>query len=336
MPGRTGTSERKRTPSKSAKQAQQKLKAAEVQKLREGTPAVIATLLADRERSGDLNRNPEEIEISDADTMEKEAHDADLELGDEDEAVLDDLDGSGAAGDGDAYCPGASFLSESSEGDEPVHYELRIEKDGTCRFLRPTWMAGQAMTDDMDEEFDEIERRFQMFDDIASWLTKMRQKFLRHASPTALGVNALEEMNRGLPSVSPAGFLELSGIKERMSAELGITEKSVESYFSRYSTATNLVWEEGSRLPLEFLFGIEARNAWVACAVKKFFAEKKQTLNKERIAALRGITVPRLSADKEGLASVSLTSLTQPEFVARANQMAGTRWDEVLQSHFQP
>lgn len=328
-----------RTPSKRAKRERQKRKAAESQILREGTPAAIATRLADRERNGDIRKGPEEVGVQIDDLIGDDCFDSEIATSDVDDSSLPDLDESPGewAGGVAALHPGASFISEDSAESRPDMLELRVDVDGTCRFLRPGWMAGEALTDDGEEDFERIENRFQMFDDIAAWLTRERTDFLRDPNPSHLGVRALEEIKQGKPSVSPQAFLELSGIKERATANLKIEGKSVESDFSRYCTACGLVWEDGSRLPLRFIFGTEARNAWVACAVRQFFESIGQPLETpEQIAKLRGLTVPKNPKDKDRLAESSITSLTQPEFVARANQMVGTRWAEVMDFHFQP
>jgi len=332
-PSKTGGIGKKRTPSRDAKTGSQRKKAIENQILREGTPAAVATRLADRERSGDIKRKPEEIKIAEEDLIPEEYLDSEVSTEDEDDSLLPDLDEPSTdwEGGGEALTPGASFLGQEIEETENGSYELRVDDDGRCRFDRPNWFADVAMTDKGEEDFERTDFRFQMFDAVAEWLTRYRAQFLKDPVPEGLGVQAYEEMKKGHAAVSPGGFLELSGIKKQIADDLNIQQRSVESDFSRYATSCSLVWDDGSPLPLVFLFGSDARMAWVACAVRQFFAAINVTLNPD---TLQGITVPKTKKDKTTLASASLASLTQKEVVARANLMAGTSWAEVMDSYF--
>lgn len=336
--GKTHEKGKKKKPSREAIGGTRRKAGAEAQSVREGSPTVIATRLADRERTGDIRRGPEEEEPFPEDMMDADDFDAELPLDDEDESRLLDLDGDVEDGAAAVGLPaGGSFSDAVPGGDAAYLFELRISEDGACAFLRPQSISGEATTDNGEEEFEEIERRFLMLEEVAAWLTKNRGDFLRRPDPTHLGANALSEMEKGLASATPGGFLLLSGISQRQQKEQGIKADSVESLFSRYVKATALVWEDGSPMPLDFLFGAEARNAWVACAVRQFFEKIKRPLTTpEAIDRLRGITVPKDRSKKKALAKASLTSLTQPEFVARANQMAGTKWEDVMKRHFQP
>lgn len=317
---------KRKLPSKDAKKA----KGAGAQKLREAGPIAVATRLADREYSGDIDRRPEEDELHDEDLIDAEAVDTEVSLEDEDFAILEDLDRidpSGPVG----LRPGERFSGEDrQESDEAFQYELRIEDDGSCRFLRPAWIRGDGITIHGESDFDEIGLRLDIFEALASWLEKERPGFLRNPEPLALGVNALEEMKRGLPSVSPRSFLEISEIDDIIPGE----RKNKESRFSRYSSATNLVWEDGSSLPLKFLFGREARMGWAACAVMQFLAQKGKRSDEDVVSELRQITRPKFSSDRSQLAESEFTSLTIDEIVALANELADTSWEEVFVTHF--
>lgn len=339
----TAGPKKKRTPSTKAKVASQKGKAAVAEVLREGSPAMIATRRADREQKGEVRRNLDEVEITPEDLMDEEAMDSEIEMADEDDADLDDLDESENWGGSRSVRPAETFyrenFAEDGEDDEPARFEIRVEEDGeavSCRFDPPGWMRGEAASDEAEEDLDQLDHRYGMFDQIAAWLTTHRPAFLKNADPVALAPEALEDMEASRSPVTPAGFLELSGIRDRVVAETEIEAKSVDSLFSRYCSATCLVWEDGSTLPLEFLFGHEARNAWVACAVKQLFKSKNLSLDAKRIDSLSKITVPKRATEKEKLRGKAFTSLNQKDFVAKANLLAETSWKEVVELHFNP
>lgn len=215
--------------------------------------------------------------------------------------------------------------------------EIRV-KGGKCQLLRPRWMLqAEARTATGEGFLDEIGTRFAVLESVAGWLERNRQEFLRTPEPAQLGVDALEEMNAGLPSVSPGAFLRLSGIENginRLANPKGKTSQSIRSLFSRFTNGCYLSWDSGS-VPLEFLFGIEARNAWVASAVLQFCAATGNPLTKERLVKYSKITVPKGTGALVELRTMKLNSLGIADFIRRANAMVETRWSEVVASHLE-
>jgi len=339
---RTGGAERKNATGSQRKRGRlatretQASAAKIVEPLREGTPGKMRTRLADREKRGEIVRQPEETDLAVEDFTEPELLDSEIKLEDPDLEPLDDLDRT-TSGAVIALNPGESIYSDDSD-ETPEPFEIRVGNDGQCWFLRPSWIRGNAITQAADEDIDETATRFSMFDALAAWLENNRPTFLKNPTPLALGVNALEEMNMGLPSVVPSAFLELSNIGVIITAAGDKTKKtkSAESYFSRYSSATSLIWTDG-RLPVDFLFSHVARVAWVASAVRQFFKrERKEPIDAARISELREISIPKDATKKEALRARSVGSLPIPKFIARANQMAGNiSWEEVFETHFQ-
>ncbi len=328
---RGGVAQKGRAPSKGA----QEWRAADAQILREGTPADLAVRLADREARGDIVRAIEDVDLPPEDALNAEALDAEIDLEDDDLTTLEDLDGVSPVDGIVGVLPGEPFSSDDFPGDDPERLELRVEDDGRCWFLRPPWIRDEAVTAAGQGDLDEIGLRIRVFDALAAWLQRERPEFLAKPEPFALAKNALDEMRQGTPSVVQGTFLILSSIGSEIAGSEGGRKKesTARSLFSRYSSAASLVWRNGG-LPLDFLFGREARMAWVARAIQQFFEGRGKALDRDRFVELRGITVPRTRQGKRALAAMSITSLTIREFVARANQMVGTNWSEVMERHF--
>jgi hypothetical protein len=339
---RNGGADRRNTGDKKrSRQATRENRASEAKSrepIREGTPGQMATRLAEREARGEMIQYPEATDLSLDDLNQDEILDSEIEMDDADLTPLDEIDLTEESGAMSAITPAGTFFSNAYDNDGLLTYELRIDEDGHCWFQRPPWVMGCALAQAAEDDLDDAAIRFAMFDALASWLERERPAFLKNPEPLALGINALDEMKQGLPSVVPGAFLKLSELEEVIISvgEKTKKAKSVESYFSRYSTAASLVWSNG-RQSLDFLFSHDARVAWVACAVRQFFArEIKEPLSNARIAELREVSIPKEAADREDLGAMSVTSLTIPEFVARANQMAGMiSWDEVRETYFQ-
>jgi hypothetical protein len=334
--GRTAGASGKRVPSDKAIKATQRRKAAEDQVIREGTPTDVATRLGDKERSGSIQQEPDLTQLLPEDCIPEEHMDSEVPTCDDDDPVNPDLDEFLMPQNGViSRHPGGSMLEEVFDLTPSTSNVIHINSDGSCEFLRPSWIVGQAMKEDGENDYSGLDRRIRMLDDIAMWLTANRQDFLRSADPIDLGIHAFEEMKEGHASVTPSGFLYYSGIRQWMVSTMNIKEKSVGPFFSRYTTECSLVWEDGSRLPLDFLFETDARNAWVACAVRQFFEKIGKPLHPTKSAEhLQGITIPRNPAKKNSLAGKSLSSLTQFEFIAWANMLAGTKWQNVMETYF--
>lgn len=309
-------------------------KAAMLQVVREGTAAEIAAHLTDLEAQGDITRLPEESPL-DVEAMENgEAIDAEIALDDADQSLLEDVDRTPDGFIAVPRHPGQTFFGDDDSPEQFLDTELRVE-NGRCWLQRPYWMCYEALTKTGEEVLDEIGTRFGVLDAVGKWLELNRKDFLNKPEPVALGVLALEEMNRGLPSVSPSMFLRLSGIEARITRLAGVDAKKatdIEGLFSRYTTGCHLVWNTGS-LPLDFIFSIEARKAWVASAVLQECEHSKTPLTRARLDKYRHVTVPNNSEAKEALNSMNVSSLSFPDFIRRANCLAETKWTDVVRSY---
>jgi hypothetical protein len=311
-------------------------KAAILQVAREGTSADIAARLADMEARGDVTRSPDEEELDEDEIENGQANDAEINLADEDLARLEEIDGPVPDFPVIGRRLGQGLFSADESPEQFLSIELRVEGD-KCRLLRPHWMPIEAVTQTGEDFLDEVGTRFGALEAVGKWLGKHRKGFLKQPEPIALGVNALQEMKDGLPSVSPGAFLRLSGIEAGITRLAGSNSKKkgdVNSLFSRFIEGCHLVWNDGS-LPLDFIFSIEARKAWVASAVLQVCEEAKSPLTKNRLAKYLKITVPKSSVEKKTLSDMNVSSLSFPDFIRSANCMAETNWSDVVDSYLQ-
>ena len=308
-------------------------KAAAVQVFREGTAAQIAACLADLEARGHITLSPGEYEPDTEDPENSDAIDADFELADQDQANLEDIDIDTSPYDfiGLPKRPGETFFTDQDSLQQFFDFELRVT-DKKCSVVRPRWGGAEALSVIGKNALDELGKRLGVLQKIGDWLQRERRGFLDRPEPMALGVQALQEIEQSLPSVSPASFLRLSGIDATIIAFAGghhKKETDVKSLFSRYTEGCHLVWRDGS-LPVSFLFGREARKAWVASAVLQAIDELKQPLTKERLKGYKSITIPKNTDEKANLVTTSVDALSFPDFIRNANRMAGTKWSEII------
>lgn len=296
-------------------------RAAVLQSLREGTVAEVQEVLADLEAAGHISRDEDPVEEETHELGSDDGTDAEIDLADEDAAFIEDWDENPTTRPDAAFSP----TSDRGEEDERPESEPVIELvvgDGVCRVQRPIWMRFHARTPFGQDSIDDFDRRFSVLEHMAGWLTQHRGNFLLEPDPWHLGCEALNELREGRASVSPGAFLQLTGIH----ALAG------DSLFSRYTTGCVLAWEHGT-LQLDFLFGREARMAWVANAVAQLAAESKSKLSDDVLERFQHITVPRNSKEKNRLMGREIGSLDFGDFIARANLMAATKWTEVLATH---
>ena len=302
---------------------------------REGTSADIAAALADLEANREFTSDPDEYEPDDEDAENAEAMDCEIDLVDEDGAHLEDSEADPREFIGLARHPGEAFVSDQNSVREFFDLELRV-RGGNCLLLRPHWARGESLGGVGSQGVDELGVRLGTLEAVGEWLERERREFLDGPEPLALGVDALREMELGLPSVSPSAFLRLSGIDKTMTALSGQghkKESDVKSLFSRYIGGCHLVWVDGS-LPLAFLFGLEARKAWVASAVRQAVGRSGRPLTNERLEKCKSISVPKSTKEKESLLGMSAASLSLPDLIRKANLMVGTKWSEVVADYF--
>jgi len=325
---------RGRTPTREGQAAAAK----SAEAIRGATPGRMQEHLADRERRGMIVVFPDESDLSPDDLHDEDELDGELDLGDEDSEPIEALDGQTEAALDVSTYPTEPLSIDIQEG-EPGQFEIRVTQCGgkwVCKFPRPIWMRGVADTDDAENDFNQLTVRLALFESLADWLTAKRQALLERPEPMALAVDALVELYGGRPSVVPSEFLRLSGIGDILIEAGANTEKAggTASYFSRLSSATDLVWADG-RMPLDFLFSREARMAWVATAVTQFIERELKQPFDPRLLPDEEPRIPKDKTERERQAAMHTSSLTLPEFITRCCQMAGKiAWSEVLATHF--
>jgi hypothetical protein len=278
--------------------------------------------LTDLEELGDLvadiewdDSQEDRVESEDGDLLDSE-----IDSNDEDEPFLEGWDTDPLA------IPEAPILAdgkgERSDDDlEMVPMWRFMVKDGECRFERPTWLRWRPTSKSGKDAIEDLERRMQMMERIASWLTEHRRDFLLNPDPWLLGGSALSEFEEGHPSVVPGHFLVVAQVSELCQ----------ESLFSRYRRASLLEWENAT-LPLDFLFGPEARIAWVANVVVQAASRAQKPLEELLKDHMRA-TKSKGRAKRDELASKKARFLDWPQVIARATDLAGAKWTEVLQNH---
>jgi hypothetical protein len=290
-----------------------------MQTAREGRATDLIALLADLEDSGDVIRGPEATDFDSADL--EDALDAEIELSDDDDPRLEGWDETTDDNSDGAFVPSKGIVTEPESVELPMRIELLVA-DGCCRVHRPSWMRAEPRTDSGQEFLDEIGRRFDVLSDIGGWLSLNRKAFLATPDPWLLGVEALNEMRRGHAPVSPGSFLALTGL-DKLEAP---------SQFSRHTTDCFLVWKDGT-LPLDFIFGPEARMAWVANAVVQFAAHQGNALTESVLDRFKTITKPRGANAQTLLSSKPVDHLDFGEFIAKANLMANAKWTDVVSAY---
>jgi hypothetical protein len=291
---------------------------ASLQTIREGTPLDVQQVFADLEATGDIIRatewDDEVAEVSLDGAMEGD-------LSDEDDPFQEGLD------DDPSFRPPAATKPAADEDfeediDQQGSFEL-IVRDGRCRFERPRWMRYRATNPLAQDWLDDADRRFRLLERIGEWLNEHRPDFLKTPDPWWLGCDALAELKQGHASVSPHSFLELSGIRTFAS----------DSIFSRNTNQTVLAWEKGT-LPLDFLFGDEARMAWVANAVAQLATEKGRRLDENELKRLQDLTKPKHKKSKQFIMTASSSALMFDEVISKANLIAATKWADVLKTYW--
>lgn len=307
-----------RRPDKSASaQAQGR---ARVETIAKGTPDEVQEVCADLETRGDLVPDIDFEPEEDGDEDRDELLNSEIDNSDEDDSFVDGRD------EDPLDPPDAQLraVSRDSEADDDLsigstwHF---IVQDGVCSFERPHWIRWRPTCKNGKDALGEIERRMQMMDRIASWLTSNRGAFLRNPDPWLLGCDAWKEFKEGHASVADGHFVEIAGISDLCGKSL----------FSRYRRAALLEWEDAT-MPLDFLFGPEARMAWVANAVKQAATEYREPVG-DLVSCHEKATKPREGRKRRELAKTKTKHLDWPNLIAQANALARTKWDEVLKTY---
>ena len=291
--------------------------AARMQLVREGSMLALRRLFADQEAHGHITRQPDQIAFDSEDLVPSDALDSEVELGDEDDFKADtsewDLDR--LAGPGQS-AEDAMFLDDAGVGVEQK-FEILVSA-GRCQLHRPRWMRAEACDERGEEFLDEVSGRLSVLEDLATWLSKARADFLEEPDPWNLGVTALSELEAGDPSVTEEGLQKLAALRT--------------TQFTRYKRHCVVVWEDGS-MPLEFLFGAEAKSAWVANAVVQRSLRINDPITAASLERVRKLSLPKDSPGKKALLGKPVHALSFSEFIKRACLAGGSSWVSVLTSY---
>ncbi|MEM6915941.1 MAG: hypothetical protein AAF491_05180, partial [Verrucomicrobiota bacterium] len=193
-------------------------------------------------------------------------------------------------------------------------FRIVVESE-RCTLETPRWLAGTPPRDNGAHPLEEPFQRLETLQRLASWLTERRRAFLNEPDPWNLGVDALEELEKGHPSVTEVGLMRLLGFK----AEI-----------NRHKRYCEFVWPDGT-LPLEFLFRPEAKQAWVASALVQRYRDKP--LTEETLAKVDSLTMPKSQKEKRSRLSQKIDSLSFPQFIQRLCIEVGVSWSNVLSTY---
>jgi len=289
-----------------------------LQTVREGSAVAVQTLLADLRAEGHIIPAAEAGMIDDVERDADSEIDAEIELGDEDDARLEAWDEATGTPEVAASVRGNDSIESDTSLVVAAGYQIIVDGD-VCRLHLPVWAGFESRTELGQRILDELENRFVVLERIARWLSEARKQFLVSADPWHLGCDAFKELRSGLVSVSPQSFLEMTGIGKLAKPEA----------FSRYTRDCFLVWPDATA-PLAVLFDTRARQAWVGNVIKQLADAQGRTLSAADLDQLRGVTKPRTKSQKQDLQLASVDSLSFSEVLIRAASIANVGLSEVL------
>jgi hypothetical protein len=318
MPAISNTPEPDGSPQSDTSSDTKTARAAALQAIREGTPDAVASAFSDLEALGDIEPDFD-YDVKDREDDEDREDDLDTEQdrGEEDDPFMDGWDS-------DPFISPDTSLRIGADAEEPDDglsigsaWQIMVS-DGECNLETPQWFRWRPTSKTGKVALEDLERRMRIMQRIASWLNQERKDFLHAPRPWLLGCDAWEEYQRGLASVVPGQFLEL----------VELSELCKDSLFSRYRSATVLVWEDGT-LPLDFIFGPEARMAWVANVVREGVVRTGREMESV-LKEFKRTTVPRTTKQRRELSNSDPGSLDFGEFISKVNALAGTKWSDVI------
>jgi hypothetical protein len=292
-----------------------------LQTVREGSAVAVQSLLANLRADGHIVPAAEADMVDDVECPAEPELDAELDLGDEDDATLEAWDESSLNLEGAASVPGIS--SAESQGTALIESGLEIIVEGdSCRLHLPPWAGFESRTEFGRRIMDELANRFVALGRVADWLSETRKQFLVSADPWHLGCNAFEEMRSGHVPVSPQSFLEQTGIGKYAKAEA----------FSRYTKDCFLVWPDATA-PLSILFDSRSRQAWVGNIMAQLPKRQAKRLDAADLDRFRTIAKPRSTQEKQKLTAASFESLSFVEVLMKATLMANVGCSNVLDEY---
>ena len=289
-----------------------------LQTVREGSAVAVQSLLADLRADGHIMTAAEAEMVDDFEHDTDPELDAEVELGDEDDATLEAWDEASAKPEGATAALGEDSTEYAGSALIESGLEIIVQGD-ICRLHLPSWAGFESRTESGQRILDELANRFTVLGRVADWLSVARKQFLVTADPWQLGCEAIKEMRSGHVPVSPRSFLEMTGIGKVAKPEA----------FSRYTRDCFLVWSDGTA-PLSILFDSRARRAWVGNILTQLAEKQGRELTTADLASLRTITKPRAKIEKQKLLSASVDSLSFSEVLMRATLLADEGCSEVL------
>lgn len=284
--------------------------ATRTQRWKEGAPEEWQAMLRDAECDGDLVRRSESLESAILDDLDEGAMDGEIDLGDEDDIPIGGIEGHD-------NLEGADFLMGGSDagilGTSTDRVFRIVVNHGLCRLETPRWLVGRPTHDEGYGIMDEPYQRLDTLQRLVKWLNENRKQFLLDPDPWYLGIDALEELRRGKPSVTEDGFLRLLELS-------GIT-------INREKRHAAMSWEDGS-LPLDFLFSSQAKQAWAANALLQRYSS--DPIRIEDLARTTHLTSPKDGKTAKAIKNATLNGLDFENFIRRVCLEAGTAWNGVL------
>jgi hypothetical protein len=234
---------------------------------------------------------------------------------DEDDPWASDGGDDAEANEGGAFDAGRDSEQAEEAGDSAAMFTLKVDDSGICRLQVPSWFRYEESHPCGQEFVDEGHDMLATLEKIAAWLTKHRPGFLKTADPWDLGVDALDELKKGMPSITEDGFMQLAGISD--------------SQFNRHRRHAALYWSD-AHMPLRFLFGDEAKCAWVANAIVQRRRNTKEPITERILEKWATTKLPKEKGDKNRIKGIRIDGSSTTELIQKACLTAGVTWDDVV------
>ena len=219
------------------------------------------------------------------------------------------------ANEGGAFDAGRDSGQSGDDGDSAAMFTLKVDGSGKCRLQIPSWFRYQESHPNGQEIIDEGHDLLATLEKIAAWMTEYRPGFLKTVNPWDLGVDALEELKDGKPSVTEDGFLQLAKISD--------------SQFNRHRRHAAFYWSDG-HIPVGFLFSDEAKCAWVANAIVQRRTNTKEPITERILGKWAAIRLPKEKEDKNRIKGIRIDGSSSTELIQKACLTAGVTWDDVV------
>jgi hypothetical protein len=292
-------------------------RSARTQPLREATPIQWQGKLRAAELEGLLSAYPDDESSVDEDLVLPDTEGL-SDPYDEDDSSAPDGNDDFDKHEGEAFVAGCDSEQTGEVGDSAAMFTLKVDDSGICRLQIPSWFRYQESHPSGQEFVDEGHDLLATLEKIANWLTGHRSAFLKTADPWDLGADALEELKKGMPSITEGGFMKLAEI--------------FDTQFNRHRRHAALVWSD-AHMPLRFLFGDEAKCAWVANAIVQRRQNKKEPITEETLDKWATIKLPKKKADKNPIKGTRTDGSTPSELIQKACLIAGVTWDDVVERY---